>query len=96
LTVHGRHIDLGALSVVRPDGSRAFLQVRDARVLKLLLTAAPNAVERSTVLDRAWSGEDSPTTRAVDNAIVRLRQALQDDDGRLIRSVRGIGYQWAG
>jgi two-component system, OmpR family, phosphate regulon response regulator PhoB len=96
LTVHGRQIDLGALSIVRPDGSRAFLQVRDARVLKLLLTAAPNAVERSTVLDRAWSGDDSPTTRAVDNAIVRLRQALQDDDGRLIRSVRGIGYQWAG
>jgi DNA-binding response OmpR family regulator len=96
LTAHGRQIDLGALSVVRPDGSRAFLQVRDARVLKLLLGAAPNAVERSTVLARAWNAEDSPTTRAVDNAIVRLRQALQDDEGQLIRSVRGIGYQWAG
>jgi len=96
LTVHGRQIDLGALSIVRSDGSRAFLQVRDARVLKLLIAAAPNVVERTAVLDRAWSGEESPTTRAVDNAIVRIRQALQDDDGRLIRSVRGVGYQWAG
>ena len=28
--------------------------------------------------------------------IVRLRQMLKDEDGALIRSVRGIGYQWAG
>lgn len=95
VSVRGRQLDLGALSVVRPDGSRVFLQVRDARVLKLLIAAAPNAVERTTVLDRAWSGEESPTARAVDNAIVRLRHALQDDEGELIRSVRGIGYQWA-
>ena len=31
----------------------------------------------------------------VGNAIVRLRQALRDDGGRFIRSVRGVGYQWA-
>jgi DNA-binding response OmpR family regulator len=96
LEFEGRRLDLGAMSVTRPDGSRAFLQVRDARVLKLLIAAAPNVVERSAVLDRAWNGDDSPTTRAVDNAIVRLRQALQDEDGRFIRSVRGVGYQWAG
>lgn len=95
VTVRGRQLDLGALSVVRPDGSRTFLQVRDARVLKLLIAAAPNVVERTTVLDRAWTGEESPTARAVDNAIVRIRQALQDDQGDLIRAVRGIGYQWA-
>ena len=63
--------------------------------MKLLIAAAPHVVERTAVLDRAWSGEESPTARAVDNAIVRIRQALQDDDGDLIRSVRGIGYQWA-
>ena len=96
LHAQNRQIDLGALSVTRPDGTRAFLQVRDARVLRLLIAAAPNAVERTTVLDRAWSGEEAPTARAVDNAIVRLRQALQDDEGELIRSVRGVGYQWAG
>ena len=94
--VRGRIIDLGALVVSGPDGTRSFLQVRDARVLKLLIAASPNVVDRSDVLDRVWVGDDSqPTARAVDNAIVRLRQALQDDDGDLIRSVRGIGYQWA-
>jgi DNA-binding response OmpR family regulator len=94
LTVHGRQIDLGALSIVAPDGERVFLQVRDARVLKLLIAAAPNVVDRSEVLDRVWGHDQFPTTRAVDNSIVRIRQALRDDDGELIRSVRGVGYQW--
>jgi DNA-binding response OmpR family regulator len=92
----GRVIDLGALSVVTPDGQRTFLQVRDGHVLKVLLAAAPAAVDRSDILDRVWGREEFPTPRAVDNAIVRLRQALQDDRGALIRSVRGVGYQWAG
>ena len=95
LHVRGRQIDLGALSVVAPDGTRTFLQVRDARVLKLLIAGAPNAVDRADVLDRVWSEEQFPTARAVDNSIVRIRQALQDNDGELIRSVRGVGYQWA-
>jgi len=94
LSAHGRQIDLTALSVITPDGQRSFLQVRDARVLKLLIAAAPSAVDRSEILDRVWGQDQYPTTRAVDNAIVRIRQALQDEDGELIRSVRGIGYQW--
>lgn len=94
LHVRGRQIDLGALTVVGPNGDRVYLQVRDARVLNLLIAAAPNAVDRSEVLDRVWGRDQFPTTRAVDNTIVRLRQALQDDDGELIRSVRGVGYQW--
>jgi DNA-binding response OmpR family regulator len=91
----GRVIDLGALSVTTPDGERSFLQVRDGHVLKLLISAAPAVVDRAEILDRVWGREEFPTARAVDNSIVRLRQALRDDDGRLIRSVRGIGYQWA-
>jgi DNA-binding response OmpR family regulator len=93
--VRGRAIDLGALSVTGPAGERAFLQVRDGRVLKLLISAAPAVVDRSEILDRVWGRDQFPTPRAVDNSIVRLRQALQDDEGEIIRSVRGVGYQWA-
>jgi DNA-binding response OmpR family regulator len=92
----GRLIDLRALSVVRPGGERVFLQVRDARVLRLLIAAAPDVVDRSAIVDRVWGRDQYPTPRAVDNAIVRLRQALLDEGNELIRSVRGVGYQWAG
>lgn len=92
----GTVVDFDALAVEAADGTKTFLQVRDARVLELLVDAAPRSVPRSELLDRAWGEDQFPTARAIDNAIVRLRQALQDSDGRLIRSVRGIGYQWAG
>jgi len=92
----GREIDLGALTIVHADGERAFLQVRDGRVLKLLISAAPRIVDRSEILDHAWGQDQFPTPRSVDNSIVRLRQALRDEGGRFIRSVRSVGYQWAG
>jgi DNA-binding response OmpR family regulator len=88
-------VDMDAMTVDRPEQPRAYLQVRDARVLQVLVEAAPRAVGRSEILDRVWGEHQFPTPRTVDNAIVRLRQALGDDDGTLIRSVRGIGYQWA-
>jgi DNA-binding response OmpR family regulator len=94
LRLAGRTIDLSALTVVGPDGQRTFLQVRDGQVLKLLIDAAPAAVDRSAILDRVWGLDHYPTPRSVDNAIVRLRQALRDEGGRVIRSVRGVGYQW--
>lgn len=88
-------IDWDAMAIDHPSRERVFLQVKDYRVLTMLVEAAPRAVERSEILDRVWGVEEFPTQRTVDNAIVRLRQALVDEDGRLIRSVRGIGYQWA-
>ena len=88
-------IDWDAMAVDHPSRQRVFLQVKDFRVLAMLVEAAPRAVGRSEILDRVWGVEEFPTQRTVDNAIVRLRQALGDEDGRFIRSVRGIGYQWA-
>ena len=88
-------IDWEAMAIVRAGGEREFLQVRDYRVLEMLVDAAPRALSRSEILDRVWGEQEFPTQRTVDNAIVRLRQALGDGDGQLIRSVRGIGYQWA-
>lgn len=89
----GCAIDLSAMTVCR--GTTCVpLQPRDCQVLKLLIASAPRVVPRSEILDRVWGEQSTPAPRSVDNAIVRLRQAL--DDARLIRSVRGIGYQWAG
>lgn len=88
-------IDLGAMSVERNGAERVFLQARDCQVLKLLIDSAPRVVARSEILDRVWGETRFPTPRAVDNAIVRLRQALGDHEGEAIRSIRGVGYQWA-
>jgi DNA-binding response OmpR family regulator len=96
LQVNGLTVNLDAMSVESAGAAKTFLQTRDCRVLMLLIEAAPRVVDRAEILDRVWGEDQFPTPRAVDNAIVRLRQALKDEDGQLIRSVRGVGYQWAG
>jgi DNA-binding response OmpR family regulator len=94
ISVAGVSIDFDAMAVSSEDGTRRFMQVRDSRVLRLLIDAAPRVVTRSEILDRVWGEDRFPTQRAIDNAVVRLRQTLGDDEGRLLRSVRGVGYQW--
>ena len=94
LRVCGRDIDLAALSITSPNGARVFLPNRDGAVLRLLIDRAPEVLGRGDILDRVWGPQRFPTLRVVDNVIVRLRQALQDEDGELIESVRGVGYRW--
>ena len=87
-----KSIDLDAMAVVHDDGSREYPQARDFMILRLLIEWAPRVVSRDEILDRVWGEDRYPAERAVDNAIVRLRQSLGD---RAIRSVRGVGYQWS-
>lgn len=89
-----RQIDFDALCIHLPDGRREYPPARDVHLLRLLIEQAPRVVSRNEILDRIWGDDRSPNPRTVDNTIVRLRQALQDKDGRFIRSVRGVGYQW--
>lgn len=94
--VGARAIDFEARAVVGPAGEKDFLQTRDFELVKLLIESAPKVVSRDEILDRIWGEDRFPSHRTVDNAIVRLRQSLGDEGGRVIRSVRGVGYQWVG
>lgn len=89
-------LQLDKMCVEHPGGQTSFIALRDFRVLKLLIEQAPRPVSRDEMLDLIWGEDHFPTTRTVDNCIVRLRQILKDDEGQLIRSVRGMGYQWMG
>lgn len=90
------HIDLDKMCVEYADGETIFLALKDFRLLELLVQQAPRPVTREEMLDRVWGEDQFPTERTVDNAMVRLRQVLRDEARELIRSVRGMGYQWTG
>jgi len=87
-------LDLDKMCVEHHTGQTSFIALRDFRVLRLLIEQSPRPVSRDEVLDLIWGEDQFPTQRTVDNCIVRLRQILQDTEGKLIRSVRGMGYQW--
>ncbi len=89
-----RAIDLNARAIVQPNGQREYPPARDFQLLQLLIVSAPRVVSRDEILDALWGIDRLPNQRTVDNMIVRLRQSLGDGEGRFIRSVRGVGYQW--
>lgn len=90
-----RVIDLSARSILLPNGEKEFLAAKDFQLLKLLIQSSPRVLSRDEILDQVWGEDKFPNHRTIDNSIVRLRQALGEEGARHIRSVRGVGYQWA-
>jgi len=67
--------------------------------LKLLRYFAEHAgivLSRSELLENVWGTSTSPTTRTVDNFVMRLRKYFEKDPGvpRYFLSVRGAGYRF--
>jgi len=91
---NGRVIELDSRVIVQPDGQREYLPARDFELLELLIASAPRAVSRNQIIDALWGEDKLGNHRTVDNMIVHLRQSLGDSGSNLIRSVRGVGYQW--
>ena len=94
-TLHiGRaQVDFERFSAV-VDGEHHALTHKECAVLRLLASRVGKAVSRDEILDRAWSADEFPTSRTVDNFIVRLRRLVEADaaEPRVIRSIRGVGY----
>jgi DNA-binding response OmpR family regulator len=64
-------------------------------ILNYLLQRKNEIVSRYDLLEKVWGYEESPTTRTVDNFIVKLRQKVEQDpnDPRIILTVHGTGYK---
>ena len=76
-------------------GKRVELTGKELEVLRLLAYHRGEIVSRDRLLEEVWGYESYPTTRTVDNHILRLRQKLEENpsDPRHILSVYGEGYK---
>ena len=87
-------IDLKAMCVRR--GSEAHeLSLREADMLKLLWRERGRPVSRERFLEEVWGQERFPTTRTVDQHVVKLRQKIEADPAnpRHILTAHGVGYR---
>lgn len=76
-------------------GAPLELTPREFKILRLLCESPGRVVSRHELLDKVWGYDVFPTTRTVDNHMVKLRKAIEDDprQPRFILSVRGVGYK---
>ena len=94
LVFGGIEIDLVGQVAVR-KGKRVELPSRAFAILKVFARRPGEVVSRDVLLDEAWGYDDYPNTRTVDNHLVKLRRALEDepDKPRYLVTVHGAGYK---
>lgn len=71
------------------------LSHKEFEILKYLYKHRNKTVSRDDLLNDIWGYDESPTTRTVDNFIVKLRQKLEKEPDRptVIVTVHGAGYK---
>ncbi len=90
-------IDFERMTAFR-EGKPLSLTTREYRILQVFVEHRGAVVSRDQLLNEVWGYESFPTTRTVDNYIVRLRKALEVEpsEPQWIVSVRGAGYRFLG
>jgi two-component system OmpR family response regulator len=92
LTLGSLAVDVGARSV-KSKGVEVELTGFEFDLLVALVRRAGRVVPRSALLELAGRADVTVSDRTVDVHVSHLRQKLGDDPPRLIRTVRGVGYQ---
>ncbi len=90
-------VDFARLRVKRA-GRDLDLTALEAEILKYLVAHRGDVVSREALLGKIWGYERFPTTRTIDNHILKLRKKIELDPARpeYILSVYGGGYRFGG
>ncbi len=92
----GNHFDFTAFAGASWDGEDQQLTQKEAMILKTLADREGEVVSREDILDRVWGYEAFPSSRTIDNFVLRLRKRFEPDpeQPRHFHTVRGIGYRF--
>ncbi|MCP4660770.1 MAG: response regulator transcription factor [bacterium] len=93
----GCRFDLGRCEATRDEKTVA-LTAREVGILRWLHRHRNRSVSRAELLEQVWGTVGSLKTRTVDMTIAKLRQKIESDPSqpRIIVTVTGVGYAWAG
>lgn len=69
---------------------------KECMLLKFLAEHANEVVTRDQLLDGVWGYDAYPTTRTIDNFVLRLRKHFENDPGKpvIFETVFGAGYRF--
>ncbi len=72
------------------------LSRKELAVMRVFADRPNQVITRRELLDQVWELPNHPNTRVVDNVIVALRKAFEENSWRPrhIHSVRGVGYRF--
>lgn len=87
--------DFTRMELIR-NGEAVPLTAQEFKLLKFFGTNPERVISREELLNKAWGYENYPSTRTVDNQMLKLRQKLERDPGNPVhfRTVHGVGYKF--
>jgi DNA-binding response OmpR family regulator len=82
----------------RNESGAVRMSYKEFAILQYLSKRKNEVVSRYELLENVWGYEETPTTRTVDNFIVKLRQKVEVDpnEPKMILTVHGTGYTMIG
>jgi DNA-binding response OmpR family regulator len=88
-------VDFTRMEVMR-DRETIGLTAQEFKTLKFLLQNAERVITRDELLNEVWGYQNYPSTRTVDNHILKLRQKLEKDPANPVhfKTVHGVGYKF--
>ena len=77
-------------------GKQVALTAQEFKVLKFFIQNHDRVISREELLNEVWGYQSYPSTRTVDNHILRLRQKLENDPSHPLhfKTVHGAGYKF--
>ncbi len=78
------------------EGNLVQLTSQEFKVLKFMIQNAERVLSREELLNHVWGYRNYPSTRTVDNHILRLRQKVEKDPANPLhfRTVHSAGYKF--
>jgi DNA-binding response OmpR family regulator len=88
-------VDIKKMEVLR-DGELVILTAQEFKALQFFLQNPDRVIGRDELLNEVWGYQNYPSTRTVDNHILKLRQKLERDPANPVhfRTVHGMGYKF--
>ena len=95
-------LEIGRLQInfahytARNDQGEVDMTHKEFEIIRYLYEHAGQTISRDQLLEDVWGYEAAPTSRTIDNHILKLRKKIESDPDhpRHILTVHGIGYKY--
>ncbi|OLC94763.1 MAG: DNA-binding response regulator [Acidobacteria bacterium 13_1_40CM_4_58_4] len=91
----GISVDFTRMEITR-DGQAVVLTAQEFKTLKFMVQNPERVISRDELLNEVCGYQNYPSTRTVDNHILKLRQKLEKDPANPVhfRTIHGMGYKF--
>ena len=88
-------VDFAKMELAR-SGRSVQLTAQEFKILRFMVQNPERVISREELLNTVWGYQHYPSTRTVDNHILKLRQKLEKDPGNPVhfRTVHSAGYKF--